>query len=63
MEEKDKELQAMMLSKVKAWQQSQEGQNSGYEYERSFSEMMHCLGQEILQASVGEEKHSRKKKP
>lgn len=55
-------LEAKLIERIKGWQASQEGQQSGYEYERSFVEMMHHLGQDILQASVGEEKDSRKKK-
>ncbi len=62
MQEKDQALQARLMERIKAWQQRQEGQTSGYEYERSFSEMMRNLGQDILQASVGEEANARKKK-
>ena len=55
-------LETKLMERIKGWQASQEGQQSAYEYERSFTEMMHHLGQDILQASVGEEKDSRKKK-
>ncbi|WKN40714.1 hypothetical protein [Tunicatimonas pelagia] len=62
MEKKDQVLQARLMERIKVWQQSQEGQTSGYEYEHSFSEMMRHLGQDILQASTGEEANARKKK-
>ena len=55
-------LETKLMERIKGWQTSQEGQQSAYEYERSFAEMMHHLGQDILQASVGEEQNSRKKK-
>lgn len=55
-------LETKLMDRIKGWQASQEGQQSAYEYERSFAEMMHHLGQDILQASVGEEVNSRKKK-
>lgn len=55
-------LESKLMGRIKGWQASQEGQRSAYEYERSFAEMMHHLGQDILQASVGEEPDSRKKK-
>ena len=55
-------LEAKMMERIKGWQASQEGQQSAYEYERSFAEMMHHLGQDILQASVGQEQDRRKKK-
>jgi hypothetical protein len=42
------------MEKVEAWKQSQEGQLSGYEYERSFLEMMNQVRNEVFQASLGD---------
>ena len=62
MEITDEPLEAKLMERIKGWQTSQEGQQSAYEYERSFVEMMHHLGQDILQASVGKEEDSKKKR-
>jgi hypothetical protein len=43
-----------IMEKVEAWKQSQEGQLSGYEYERSFLEMMNQVRNEVFQASMGD---------
>jgi ribosomal protein L29 len=60
----DKEkLTALFLSRIEAWEQSQQGQKSGYEYERSFDEMSQQLMKEIFQQSVGplaESRHEKK---
>jgi hypothetical protein len=40
--------------KIKQWKDGQQCQTDGYEYERSFDEMMQAIGREILQESVGE---------
>jgi ribosomal protein L29 len=59
----DKEkLTALFVSSIQAWEQSQQGQKSGYEYERSFDEMSQKLMREIFQASVGELPESRHEK-
>jgi hypothetical protein len=62
MDEKAK-ITAIFSERYDAWKVSQAAQTSGYEYERSFEEFMHQMGQELLQQSVGEESNSRKKKP
>lgn len=62
MEEKAK-VMAIFSERYDAWKASQEGQSSGYEYERSFDAFMQQMGKELLQLSVGEETDSRKKKP
>lgn len=59
----DKEkLTALFLSRIEAWEQSQQGQKSGYEYERSFDEMSQKLMKEIFQQSVGQIPDSRHEK-
>lgn len=47
--------------KFDGWTKSQEGQTSGYEYEKSFDKMMVELGQLLLQSSVGELPKNEKK--
>jgi hypothetical protein len=49
----EKELKDQIDQKIKEWKESQKGQTDGYEYERSFNEMMQHIGREILQESVG----------
>lgn len=48
----------------RAWENSTERMKSGYDYERTYMEMMQKVEQEILQNSVGEvpENKNRKKK-
>ncbi len=41
-------------SKFDAWQESQVGQTDGYEYEKTFDEMIVGLGNSLLQKSVGD---------
>ena len=43
-----------LAQQIAQWKQSQEGQTSGYEYERSFIELWQRLGKEMFQESVGE---------
>ena len=50
----EKELKDQIDQKINEWKESQKGQTDGYEYERSFSEMMRSIGHPILQESVGE---------
>ena len=60
----DKEkLTALFLSRIETWEQSQQGQKSGYAYERSFDEMSQKLMGEIFQQSLGtlpESRHEKK---
>lgn len=44
---------ALFLEKLRAWQSSQVGQTSGYEYERSYEQFVQSLSSELLQESVG----------
>jgi hypothetical protein len=50
----ENELNDLIGQKIKEWKESQQGQTDGYEYERSFSEMIQNIGHSILQESVGE---------
>ncbi len=45
------------------WESNPQRMKSGYDYEATYAEMMHKVGQEILQLSVGEvpkDKNSKK---
>lgn len=41
-------------SKFDAWQKSQTDQTDGYEYEKTFDEMIVSMGHSLLSKSVGE---------
>lgn len=49
----EKQLSDLIDQKIKQWQVKQQGQADGYEYERTFNDMMQNIGQEILQDSIG----------
>jgi hypothetical protein len=55
------EMMKRFKDKVRAWEESQRGQTSGFEYEKSFDEMWTELGREVLEESLGEEPSDRKK--
>ncbi|WP_020528229.1 hypothetical protein [Flexithrix dorotheae] len=56
------ELTAKIQAEIKLWQASQQGQTSGYEYEKSFVEVWAKLGREVLQNSLGDESYKKNKK-
>ena len=58
---KKAKVMAMFSERYDAWEASQVGQTSAYEYERSFDEFMQQMGQQLLQHSVGEEQNAEKK--
>lgn len=58
----DKELSELIMKKIKDWQTSQENQTDGYEYERSLHAVVQSLGNDIMQASIGELPENRKLK-
>lgn len=58
----EKKLTELIMKKILHWNESQEGQTSGYEYERSFDVMMQSIGKDILQESVGTLPKDRKEK-
>ena len=61
-EEQIKEAAAAYEAKLRAWAKSQEGQEDGYEYERSFVEFIRKAAQDALQRSLGEVSESKNKK-
>ena len=62
MEKKNQSIMEEFERMVVQWETSQQGQTSGYEYERSFVEMWQKLGSKILQNSVGKLPESRNQK-
>lgn len=56
------ELLKQLVKEIESWEESQERQEDGYEYERSFAEMWRKLGQKVLQGSLGELPKSRNQK-
>ena len=53
---------ALFLSKLEAWEASQIGQTSGYEYEKSYSAFVSELSKELFQLSIGDLPKDRNKK-
>lgn len=62
MEKKNHSILEELEQAYTQWGISQQGQTSGYEYERSFVEMWQKLGNKFLQNSVGKLSGSRNKK-
>ena len=56
------QLKSKFAEQYQQWEKSQQGQNNGYDYEKSFVEMWQQLGQEMFQQSMGEVKKSRNTK-
>lgn len=56
---KPEDLNEKIAQQLKQWQQAQENQTSGYEYEKSFTELWQKLGQEVFQASLGEPNYAK----
>ena len=47
------EFTKIAWERFQKWSQSQAGQTSGYEYEKSFDKMMIEMGQDLLKKEVG----------
>ena len=43
-----KKATAMFLEKLEGWEKSQEGQTSGYAYEKSYEDFISSLSEELL---------------
>ena len=57
------EIIQTMLSRYQNWENNPERQRSGYQYEKSFTEMWQTLGREVFQRSIGDvpkDKNSKK---
>jgi hypothetical protein len=52
----------MFKERISAWKKSQIGQKSGYEYERSFAEMMREIEEEVFSGLTSTELADKNKK-
>lgn len=60
----EEKIAEMLKERLSAWKDSQKGQTSGYEYERSFAEMMREISAETFKEVTGTElQNKNKKKP
>lgn len=55
-------LYDQLHAELEAWHAQQQNQHDGYDYEKSFVELWHRLGQEVLQESMGQLPKSRNQK-
>jgi hypothetical protein len=56
------ELHDHIRREIEAWNQSQHGQTSGYDFEKTFVETWMRLGQEVFQEQLGPLPKSRNQK-
>jgi len=57
------EFMKIAWEKYSKWSKSQEGQTSGYEYEKTFDQMIVQMGRELLEnETTASETRARKKK-
>ena len=56
------DLSKKISAALKSWQEAQQGQSNGYEYEKSFVELWAKLGKEVLQSSLGDEGYDKNRK-
>jgi len=62
MENIEDKLTGMFKERISAWKKSQIGQKSGYEYERSFAEMMREIEEEVFNELTSTELTDKNKK-
>lgn len=62
MENSEEKLAEMFKERISAWKKSQMGQTNGYEYERSFAEMMQEIEEEVFQEMTSTELKDKNKK-
>lgn len=58
----EEKLAGMFKERITEWKKSQTGQKSGYEYERSFAEMMKTIEQEVFKELTSTEITNKNKK-
>jgi len=49
----EQQISEMVKTEVSSWFAAQQGQNSGYDYERTFVECWRSIGKKVFQASLG----------
>jgi len=62
MENLEEKLAGMFKERISEWKKSQTGQKSGYEYERSFAEMMREIEEEVFNELTSTETTNKNKK-
>jgi len=62
MKTQEEKLAKKIQERLSAWKKSQKGQTDGYEYERSFAEMMQQIEQEVFKEMTGTELENKNKK-
>lgn len=62
MENLEEKLAAMFKERISEWKKGQIGQKSGYEYERSFAEMMREIEEETFKELTSTEITNKNKK-
>ncbi len=62
MENLEEKLAGMFKERISAWKKSQTGQKSGYEYERSFAEMMRKIEEEVFKELTSTDTTNKNKK-
>jgi hypothetical protein len=58
----EQQIAELVAKKVTQWFESQKGQTSGYEYEKTFVECWREVGQDVFQQSLGKVPCSKNKK-
>lgn len=62
MENIEEKLAGMFKERISEWKKSQTGQKNGYEYERSFAEMMREIEEEVFKELTSTEITNKNKK-
>jgi len=60
--QQEEKIAVMIRERLSAWKSSQKGQTDGYEYERSFAEMMRQIEQDVFKEMTGTELRNKNKK-
>ncbi len=62
MKTQEEKLAKKFQERLLAWKTSQAGQTDGYEYERSFAEMMRQIEEEVFKEMAGTKSNDKNKK-
>lgn len=59
---REEKLAKMFQERITSWKKGQTGQTDGYEYERSFAEMMRQIEEDVFKEMTGTELKNKNKK-
>ncbi len=62
MNAEEEKMSKMIQERLSTWKESQIGQTGGYEYERSFAEMMWQIEKDVFKEMTGTELGDKNKK-